>query len=204
MTEPATLQATREFFGPRAAGWEQRFPDDEPRYARAVRDLAVAPGATALDLGCGTGRALAPLRAAVGSAGRVLGLDATIEMLAEAQRLGRDQLAALLLGDVLRLPFATGSADAVFAGGLLPHLADPAAALIEIGRVTRPGGRLAIFHPIGRVALAARHGGVPSDDDVIAPARLRALCAATGWSVLLIDDAEDRYLALAERNPQIL
>jgi SAM-dependent methyltransferase len=199
MTEPTTLQATREFFGPRAAGWEQRFPNDEPHYARAVRDLAAVPGTTALDLGCGTGRALAPLRGAVGAAGRVIGLDATIEMLAEARRLGRDQFASLLIGDALRLPFATASANAVFAGGLLPHLADPVAALAEIARVTRPGGRLAVFHPIGRVALAARHGGVPSDDDVVAPARLRALCAATGWSVLSIDDADDRYLALAER-----
>jgi SAM-dependent methyltransferase len=199
MTTPTTLQATREFFGPRAAGWEQRFPNDQAQYARAVRDLAAAPGASALDLGCGTGRALVPLREAVGAAGRVVGLDATIEMLAEARRLSRDQAAALLIGDALRLPLADASADAVFAGGLLPHLADAEAALLEIARVTRPGGRLAVFHPIGRVALAARHGGVPSDDDVVAPARLRALCAATGWSMLSIDDADDRYLALAER-----
>jgi ubiquinone/menaquinone biosynthesis C-methylase UbiE len=200
MTDSSTLRATQQFFGPRAAGWEERFPDDAPQYTRAVAELALAPGMTALDLGCGTGRALTALRAAVGPSGRVVGLDATHEMLAEAQRLGRaGRVAALLLGDVLRLPFATTCADAVFAGGLLPHLADPAAALREIARVTRPGGKLAIFHPIGRVALAARHQRVPSDNDTVAPERLTTLCAAAGWVLQWIDDAENRYLALALR-----
>lgn len=90
MTDQATLRATRQFFGPRAAGWEQRFPDDGPQYARAVAALELTPGMSVLDLGCGTGRALAPLRAAVGPTGRVAGLYATPEMLAEAQRLGAE------------------------------------------------------------------------------------------------------------------
>lgn len=200
MTEPSALRATREFFGPRAAGWEARYPDDGPRYAQAVAELGLAAGATALDLGCGTGRALEPLRAAVGPDGHVIALDATPEMLREAQRLERAAHALLILGDGLSLPVAAGCADAVFAGGLLPHLADPAAALRELARVARPGARLAIFHPIGRIALAARHGGVPSDDDVIAPARLAALCAATGWQLRHVDDARERYLALAVRS----
>jgi SAM-dependent methyltransferase len=199
MTDQSTLRATQQFFGSRAAGWEERFPDDAPQYARAVAELALTPGPTALDLGCGTGRALAPLRAAVGPSGRVIGLDATYKMLTTAHHHGRSQVGALVLGDVLQLPFATTCADAVFAGGLLPHLADPAVALCEMARVTRPGGKLAIFHPIGRVALAARHQRVPSDDDTVAPERLAILCAATGWELAWIDDAEDRYLALALR-----
>ena len=57
---------------------------------------------------------------------------------------GRRSLATLVYGDVLRLPFATTCADAVFVGGLLPHLADSLAALREIARVTRSGGALAV------------------------------------------------------------
>jgi ubiquinone/menaquinone biosynthesis C-methylase UbiE len=199
MTQPEMLRATQEFFGSKAAGWDERFPQDGPQYARAVGQLNPASGATALDLGCGTGRALRPLRTFVGPAGRVIGLDATMEMLQEAQRLGRDSIARLILGDVERLPFPAAFADVVFAGGLLPHLAEPVEALIEIARVTRPTGKLAIFHPVGRKALAARHNQVPSDDDVVAPKRLRQYCAVTGWDIVWIDDAEDRYLALATR-----
>lgn len=200
MTDLSTLQATQQFFGPRAAGWETRFPDDGPQYARAVAELGLAPGQVALDLGCGTGRALGPLREAAGPAGLVIGLDATYEMVRTAQSLGRGRAALLMQGDVLRLPFAAACADVVFAGGLLPHLADPEAALHEIARVTRSGGMLVVFHPIGRVALAARHGGVPSDDDVIAPARLTALCTAASWQIAWIDDSDARYLAVARRS----
>jgi SAM-dependent methyltransferase len=200
MTQAEKLRATQEFFGPKAAGWEKRFPNDGPQYARAVSDLNPALGATALDLGCGTGRALLPLRAAVGPAGQVVGLDATREMLGEARRLGRDRVAKLILGDVLRLPFPAEWADVVFAGGLLPHLADAAgAALQEMARVTRPGGKLALFHPISRKALAARHNRVPSDDDIIAPRQLPRLCSIAVWEIIRIDDADDRYLALASR-----
>jgi SAM-dependent methyltransferase len=51
------LTETRAFFAPRAATWEQRFPDDDPAYAAAVAELRLRPGQTALDVGCGTGLA---------------------------------------------------------------------------------------------------------------------------------------------------
>jgi hypothetical protein len=68
---------TRAFFAPRAATWEERFPDDDPAYAAAVAELGLRAGQTALDAGCGTGRALPHLRAAVGRGGKVLGVDLT-------------------------------------------------------------------------------------------------------------------------------
>ncbi|MGI8553503.1 MAG: class I SAM-dependent methyltransferase [Dehalococcoidia bacterium] len=199
MNRHGSLQETRAFFASRAPGWESRYPDDTPQYERAVRELAPPFAGHALDLGCGSGRALPILRNAVGPRGRVIGIDATDEMLAEATRLGRHEHAALLLGGAADLPLAGASIDVIFAAGLLPHLPDPVAGLSELARVTRPGARLAIFHPIGRVALAARHGNVPSDDDAIAPQRLRGLLKQAGWTLESIDDAADRYLALAVR-----
>lgn len=201
MTARVALDDLRAFFGPLAAGWEERYPADNEQFARAIAEIAPVAGATVLDLGCGTGRALPHLRTAVGAGGRVLGLDATPEMLREGVRLDRGRFAALVIGDVARLPFPDAVADLVFAGGLLPHLDDPIVGLTEMARVTRAGGRLAIFHAVGRVPLAARHDGSPSDDDVIAPARLHRLLQATGWELVQIDDAVERYLALATRPP---
>ncbi|GGT74383.1 MULTISPECIES: class I SAM-dependent methyltransferase [Streptomyces] len=189
----------QEFFGSRAADWDARFPDDGPAYAAAVADLGLRPGGTVLDAGCGTGRALPALREAVGHGGTVIGADLTPEMLDEAVRAGRDRSATLLLTDVARLPLRDGALDSVFGAGLISHLADPAENLRELARVVRHGGQLALFHPIGRAALAARHGRQITEDDLRAEPRLRPLLAASGWRMVRYVDEDDRYLVLAVR-----
>ncbi|MCT4351897.1 methyltransferase domain-containing protein [Streptomyces sp. Je 1-79] len=194
--DPTRVQ---EFFGPRAAGWDSRFPDDGPAYAAAVADLGLRPGAAVLDAGCGTGRALPALRSAVGPTGTVIGADLTPEMLGEAVRAGRDKAAALVLTDVARLPLRDGALDAVFGAGLISHLADPAADLRELARVVRPGGGLALFHPIGRVALAARHGRQITEEDLRAEPNVRPLLSGSGWRMVSYVDEDDRYLVLAVR-----
>lgn len=192
----------REFFGVRAAAWDSRFPDDGPAYAAAVAELGLRPGDAVLDAGCGTGRALPPLREAVGPTGTVVGADLTPEMLAEAVRAGRDRAAALVLADVARLPLRDGALDAVFGAGLVSHLAEPARDLRELARVVRPGGRLALFHPIGRAALAARHGRQITDDDLRAEPNLRSVLAGSGWELRSYVDEDERFLALAVRRPE--
>ncbi|RDG38384.1 class I SAM-dependent methyltransferase [Streptomyces corynorhini] len=189
----------QEFFGARAADWDRRFPDDAPAYAAAVAALGPRPGDSVLDAGCGTGRALAPLRAAVGERGRVLGADLTPEMLGAAVRAGRAGSGLLLLADVTRLPLRDRVLDAVFGAGLIGHLPDPERDLGELARVVRPGGRLALFHPLGRAALAARQGRRLTDDDLRAEPRLRPLLAASGWLLESYTDEDARFLALAVR-----
>lgn len=189
----------RAFFAARAAGWDAKFPDDGPAYAAGVAELGLREGDRVLDAGCGTGRALSVLRSAVGPRGTVLGADLTPEMLAAAVRAGRDRAAWLLLADVTRLPLADAALDAVFAAGLLSHLPHSAGGLAELARVVRPGGRLALFHPIGRAALAARKGRPLTPDDLRAEPNLRPLLTAAGWELIRYEDEDARYLALAVR-----
>ncbi|WP_413803117.1 class I SAM-dependent methyltransferase [Streptomyces iranensis] len=189
----------RDFFTPRAAEWDRRFPDDGPAYAAAVADLGLRPGDAVLDAGCGTGRALPALRAAVGPEGTVLGADLTPAMLDAALREGRDGFAGLALADVARLPLRDACLDAVFAAGLISHLSDPRENLCELARVVRPGGRLALFHPVGRAALAARHGRALTPDDLRAEAQLRPLLAGAGWRLASYTDEDTRFLALSVR-----
>jgi SAM-dependent methyltransferase len=191
------IARTRAFFGPRAAGWEDRFPDDGPAFSQAVAELAPPPGGVVLDVACGTGRAIPALRQAVGAAGTVIALDLTVEMVIEARRHGGS--AALLVADAVALPIATGALDAVFAAGLLPHLGDPAAGLDELARVCRHDARLALFHPIGRAPLARRHGHELDPADIRNEPLLRRALADAGWTLERCEDGEDRYLALAVR-----
>lgn len=189
----------QDFFTARAADWDRRFPDDGPAYAAAVAALGLREGDRVLDAGCGTGRALPPLRAAVGPTGVVLGVDLTAAMLRAAARAGRDRAGTLLLTDVAALPLRSSSLDAVFAAGLIAHLPDPAGNLREIARVVRPGGVLALFHPIGRAALAARQGRTITPDDLRAEPNLRSLLTRSGWRMTSYTDEDTRFLALAVR-----
>jgi SAM-dependent methyltransferase len=189
----------QEFFAARAADWDSRFPDDGPAYAAAVAELGLREGDRVLDAGCGTGRALPPLRAAVGTSGVVVGADLTPAMLEAAVRAGRDRDGRLLLADVSALPVRSGVLDAVFAAGLIAHLPRPAENLRELARVVRPGGVLALFHPIGRAALAARQGRQITPEDLRAESNLRPLLAASGWRMTSYVDRDDRFLALAVR-----
>ena len=201
LADPETwyLSESRAFFEVRAEGWDERFGADLPAYQQAVDLLALRAGDVVLDVGTGTGRALPALAGAVGPGGRVLGLDLTPDMLAAARKAGRDTLATLVIADARRLPVADASADAVFAAGLVNHLPDPAAGLAELARVTRPGGRLAIFHPSGRAALADRHGRAPHANEPLNEENLGPLLKSSGWALTRYDDPDDHFFALGSR-----
>ncbi len=191
---------TQAFFAARATSWDTRFGDDRPAYARAVAELDPPVGGVAIDVGCGTGRALPALRDAVGPQGTVVGIDMTIEMLATCRELGRSAYADLLLADARGLPLRDSSVDAVFAAGLLGHLPDVDPVLGQLARVTRADGRLALFHPSGRAALAARHGRVLRDNEPLAESVLAAALNRSGWSLEHYHDPPDRFFARATRN----
>jgi malonyl-CoA O-methyltransferase len=125
--------------------------DATPSPIVAVEHRAVEPWIAslscmrAIDVGCGTGRWTARLRA--------IGVDASPAMLAVAARKEglRGRLAA---GDAAALPVAGGSADLVLCALTFGHIRDQAAAMREFARVLQPGGMLILsdFHP----AAAAR------------------------------------------------
>lgn len=193
------LAEVRAFFAEKAATWETKYGHDMPVYAAAVAETGVPVGGVAIDVGCGTARALPALREAVGPAGRVIGIDVTAEMLAQARALGRETYGALMFADAHHLPLATASVDLVFAAGLLGHVVDVDVVLAEAARVTRPGGKLVLFHPVSRAALAARKGRTLGPDDILAEGPLRARLDRTGWVLDRYDDADHRFYARALR-----
>jgi hypothetical protein len=76
---------------------------------------------------------------------------------------------------------------------------DPIALLQHLASFGSAAARLAVFHPIGRAALAARHQRALEPDGLLDPSVLPGVLARAGWTIERLDDAETRYLAIARR-----
>jgi len=113
-------------------------------HGQLARDLvdAVAPpfGSRVLDLGAGSGVAAAAAAEATGTDGRVVALDPSLPLLRHA----RSPEVAAVAGAAPDLPFGPHTFDVAVASLVLGHLADPDAALADLVRVLRPGGRLGL------------------------------------------------------------
>ena len=112
----------------------------DQRWRRAAVAAVVQPGDRVLDACCGTGD-LAVAAQEVG--GTVTGLDFSERMLERARR--KSGQVEWVQGDALALPFSDGSFDAATVGFGVRNLDDLEGGLVELRRVLRPGGRLAIL-----------------------------------------------------------
>ena len=113
---------------------------------RTLAGLALVAGERVLDAGCGTGLLLEQQANAVGPSGYAAGVDFSEDMLAVArERCGALEQVDLRQGSVEQLDFDDAAFDAVSCTQTLLYVSDLDAALAELYRVLRPGGRLAII-----------------------------------------------------------
>jgi ubiquinone/menaquinone biosynthesis C-methylase UbiE len=107
----------------------------------------VAGGDDVLDVGCGLGHEVGRLAERVGPAGRVVGVDFSPAMVAEARRraAARSAAVAFEVGDAQRLEFADGTFDLARTERVLRYLQSPEQALREMQRVVRADGSLVAF-----------------------------------------------------------
>lgn len=137
------------FFDTRAARYDSAYdaPGADGHALRsrleAVLALAGAGPGDVLDAGMGPGR-LAVELARRGWA--VSGVDASGEMVECARQRLPEAAARLVVAEIERLPFADASFDLVVATGVLEY-ADVEAALRDLARVLRPGGRAVVSYP---------------------------------------------------------
>jgi demethylmenaquinone methyltransferase / 2-methoxy-6-polyprenyl-1,4-benzoquinol methylase len=186
-------------------------------WRRAVtRAVDAQPGQRVLDLAAGTGSSSLPFAEA---GAHVVPCDFSLGMLTVGRR-SHPRL-PFVAGDALRLPFADGAFDTVTMSFGLRNVADPDAALVELGRVTRPGGRLVIcefssptWAPFRRVysgylmrALPAVARRVASNPDAYVylaesirawpdQAALAARIAAAGWTDVAWSDLSQGIVAV--------
>ncbi len=117
-----------------------------PRMIEPARDLLAMceppSGGRVLDVGCGTGAAVALAQELVGPSGLAVGVDLSLGMLRVGARARPG--ARLAAASAIDLPFADGTFDVVSASFVLSHVTKYETALFDMLRVLRPGGRLAV------------------------------------------------------------
>lgn len=113
-----------------------------------VDELRLSPDARVIDIGAGTARDSVEILNRLGSEGILYVQDISTEMLRTARarlvRCDSEAPCRLLQGSAERLPFDTGTLDAVYSFGGLNEFGDYSAVLQEFARVVRVGGRVVV------------------------------------------------------------
>jgi len=145
-----------------------------------VEWFGIVSGQTVLELGPGPGYFTPEVSSAVGSAGRIICVDLQAGMLSLLRdRLNEQSISntRLVAGDATQLPIANRSVDAALLITVLGEVPDRPAAISELRRVLKPGGRVSFVEMLG-------------DPDYVAVDTLRDLCGAFGFKLI---DHEPRW-----------
>ena len=160
--------------------------------ARTLSAVDLQPGDRVLDVACGPGIVACALAA---EGAQVTGIDLTPAMIAEAQ--ARQSTLGLTgldwqVGDATALPFADGLFDRVVTRYSFHHLPEPIAALREMRRVCRPGGRLVVIDATPAADAQAAYDRMetlrdPSHTSALTLDQLRAIGREVGLAEAVID-----------------
>jgi SAM-dependent methyltransferase len=185
-----------------------------------METASLQAGEQVLDVGCGCGLTTLELARRVGPEGRVLGVDISKPMLAEAERRAKGSPGAPIRfqsGDAQTFPFEENRFDLVFSRFGVMFFEDPPAAFANLRRALRPGGRLAFacWQELGKnpwmvlpAAAAAKHLTLPTPADPHAPgpfafadaARVRGILERGGFEGISIEPIE-RTMAIGAGLP---
>ncbi len=188
----------------------------------AMDRLGVLPGQRVLDLGCGTGRTTLELAALVGSAGAVVGVDISAELLArgrvEAARLGIDTV-EFVHGNVQVADLGVSQFDAAYSRFGVMFFTDPSAAFANVRTALRPGAVLSFacwgsvaendWAMVPFVAAAQVTGslppmpapGEPGSFSLADPDRIREVLGQAGFGLIEITPHTDQIVISEEGTP---
>jgi len=166
-----------KLIGPRKYVWR------EDTIEKLAAWLALKPGMTVIDVGCGLGYLGYTYWPWYGQGGRYIGIDKSHKLLTDTRKAAnewaQDGEATFIRGDVYRLPSGDDIADIVMCQTLLMHLERPESALREMVRVAKPGRLIVCLEPDNVSPRIGRHfSSMPQldFDDLLLYARIYLTC----------------------------
>ncbi len=189
------------FFDNLAGRWDsdgQSPAETVARVAVLAEHLAIRSGEAVLEVGCGTGQ-LTGWLAEQAAPGTVVAVDFAPAMIAQAQ--AKAIPAEFRVTDVCRDDLGADRFDLVLCFHSFPHFRDQPAALRNLARALKPGGRLLVMHLSGSEAINAFHsgvGGAVSGDHLPNADAWPALLASAGLRLVSLIDRDDLFLLRAE------
>lgn len=186
-----------QFFDAIASVWDKKESKSTPDKIRGLLDMVgVREGMSVLDLGTGTGVLLPELALRVGASGRILAVDGSGGMLAEARR----KNGSLINVDFLELDFESGDIpgryDLVILYCVYPHLSDPVGTLHKImAHNLNSQGRVVIGFPADERFINSIHADRDVESDLLPDApglveRLRRF----GFNARVVAYSPEAYL----------
>jgi ubiquinone/menaquinone biosynthesis C-methylase UbiE len=187
----------RQYFNERAESWDRTSAESE-RLSEVVSQCGLISGQRVVDIGCGTGALIPHIGNCVGKEGTVYALDFAEEMLRVLKADAELSSVKLVCADISKIPLCNHFFDHVLCFATFPHFPDKLAALSEMRRILKTGGKLTIAHLMGSREMNQFHArieGVVQHDYLPNKEEMRALLNKAHFSEITVVDEPNVYLA---------